>query len=133
MFTFFLTSASAAVVDTHVFGNRSGKRGLLPGQSQLDRLVAGGLRREHDRGAGVGHRGRTDRRVRRGQSRVAQSHGHLLRRQPERVGGDLPHHGVGAGAEVVRPGLDECVTVTIDRNSCLGRPSPMGVDRAAIP
>ena len=108
-------------------------QGLPAGERQLDRLVADGLRRQHDRSAGVGHRRRADRGVRCGQSRVAQPYGHLLRCKAERVGRDLLHHGVGAGAELVHPGFDERRTVALERNPRLGRPAPMRVDRSRHP
>ena len=49
-----------AVGDDHVAGRRAGKGRIAAGERQLDRLVACGLRRQHDGGGCVGHRGRSD-------------------------------------------------------------------------
>ena len=53
----------------------------------------------------------------------------LVRRQAERVGGDLRHHRVGAGADVVRGGFDKRRAVAVQRDSRLSGPSPVRVDR----
>ena len=64
-----------------------------------------------------------------GNRRVAEPHGHLVRCEAEHVGGDLRHHRVGAGADVVRGGFDERRTVAVQRDPRLSRPSPVRVDR----
>src|SRR5437879_6124092 len=90
------------VADEHVVANGTGERRVSAGQGQINCPVARSLRRQHDRGTRVRHRRRADGRVRGRQSRVSQPHGHLLRRQPERVGGHLLHARVRAGRAVGR-------------------------------
>src|SRR2546427_6543608 len=79
------------VTDEHVVANGTGEWRLSAGEGQIDRPVAHGLRRQHDRGTRVGHRRRADGRVGRRQSRVPQPHGQLLRRQAQRLGRHLLH------------------------------------------
>src|SRR3954469_17019129 len=81
---------------------------------RLDRLVAapGGARRVPllprvlarllDRGSDARHRGRAARHARRRHQRVAEFEAHLVRRQAKGVGGDLRHHRIGSGADVLR-------------------------------
>ncbi len=80
----------------------------------LAHLLAGGLDRRSDRGRR--ERSALDRRF--GQRRIAELERHVLDRQSERLGGDLGHDRVGAGADVRRRAADR--ELAVGGQHCLG-------------